>query len=238
MDVALTMLLTAVMLSLARSRYTLYSQFVFTATNAVGLLLGVVYNANTPDLYPNNAHHKLGWIVTWVVSAQVVVGLLGRIAGMMKSDEGYRHHGGERQSFMPVSSEAMEEHERRFPKIFRHSNDSGQGTEPDSDSLHSPIDSGFHSPPIPFQDANKEGDDEDEEIDLESLHPESTERGKVYGLAKTVADKVSSRAWKFMLFAYNLVDRTILILGFVALATGVIAYARFFVRVQSTLMLE
>lgn len=52
------------MLSLARSRYRLTAQLVFLAVNGGGVLLGTVYNANTPDLYPNNAHHKLGWIVT------------------------------------------------------------------------------------------------------------------------------------------------------------------------------
>jgi hypothetical protein len=212
------------MLSLARSRYTLYSQFVFTATNAFGLLLGTIYNANTPDLYPNNAHHKLGWIVTWVVSAQVVIGLLGRVAGVLNSGEGHAQHSVERQSFMPVSTEAMEEHESRWPKLFRHSNDSGQGTEPES-----PTASGFRSPPIPLEDVDKEYEEED--IDLESLHPESTNHGKAHGLAKRIADKVSSRAWKVLLFGYNFVDRTILILGFVALATGIVTYARFFVRV-------
>jgi hypothetical protein len=224
------------MLSLARSRYTLYSQFAFAATNAFGLLLGVVYNANTPDLYPNNAHHKLGWIVTWIVSAQVVVGLLGRVAGMLKSGTDHNNYSGERQSFMPVSTEAMEEHESRFPKLFRHSNDSGQGTEPGSDALQSPTDSGFHSPPIPLQDANKEYEDDNEDIDLESLHSESANHGKIHGLAKKVADKVSSRMWSVLLFAYNFVDRTILILGSIALATGIIAYARFFVRLYSMLL--
>lgn len=218
------------MLSLARSRYTLYSQFVFTATNAFGLLLGTIYNANTPDLYPNNAHHKLGWLVTWVVSAQVVIGLLGRVAGMLKSGADHTQHSGERQSFMPVSTEAMEEHESRWPKLFRHSNDSGQGTEPASDSLTSPTGSGFRSPPIPLEDADKEYDEED--VDLESLHPESINHSKAHGLAKRIADKVSSRAWKVLLFGYNFVDRTILILGFIALATGIITYARFFVRVM------
>lgn len=217
------MLPVAVMLSLARSRYTLYSQFAFTATNAFGLLLGVVYNANTPDLYPNNAHHKLGWIITWIVLAQVVVGLLGHVAGVLKSGVDHSNNTGERQSFMPVSTEAMEEHASRFPKLFRHSNDSGQGTEPGS-----PTDSGFHSPPITPQDENKEYGEDDEDIDLESLHHEPVNHGKVYSLAKKVADKVSLRMWNVLLFGYNLVDRTILILGFVALATGVVTYGRFF----------
>ncbi|KAG7106629.1 putative membrane protein C3B8.06 like [Verticillium longisporum] len=61
----------AVMLSLARSRYTLASQSVFLAINALGVLVGTIYNAATPDLYPNNAHHKAGWAFTWVALAQL-----------------------------------------------------------------------------------------------------------------------------------------------------------------------
>ena len=72
------------MLSLARSRYRLTAQLVFLAVNGGGVLLGTIYNASTPDLYPNNAHHKLGWIVTWTVCAQVVVGLLSSVVGALE----------------------------------------------------------------------------------------------------------------------------------------------------------
>ncbi len=93
------------MLSLARSRYTLLSQFIFIATNGAGVLLGVIYNTNTPDLYPNNSHHKLGWIVTWVVGAQVLIGLLGRIAGALSGKRTQVDAAsGEYQAFIPVST--------------------------------------------------------------------------------------------------------------------------------------
>ncbi|KAH8903898.1 hypothetical protein BR93DRAFT_940540 [Coniochaeta sp. PMI_546] len=225
------MLPVAIMLSLARSRYTLIAQFVFIAANAFGVLLGVIYNANTPDLYPNNAHHKLGWLVTWVVLAQVVIGLLGRVAGVLKGGPGNGKLSREHQSFIPVSSEAMEEHDSHFgiPKFFRHSNDSGHGTEPGSDSLRNPsLASGASSPPI--RDANKEYV-EDEDIDLEDHDPLPASAGKVSpsrALAAKIAGKVSSRAWKFLLFGYNFVDRTILILGFITLTTGIATFARFF----------
>ncbi|RAL61993.1 hypothetical protein DID88_002482 [Monilinia fructigena] len=47
-----------VMLSISRSRLSLPTQFVFLALNGGGLFCSVIYNAATPDLYPNNAHHK------------------------------------------------------------------------------------------------------------------------------------------------------------------------------------
>ncbi len=224
----------AVMLSLARSRYTLVSQFVFVAANGVGVLLAVIYNTSTPDLYPNNAHHKLGWIVTWVVGAQVLVSLLGSVTGALKGKQ-VAHTGSwrETQGFIPVSTEAMEDHNSRFPKAYRLSNDSGQGTEPSSESSrpHS-LSSGADSPPIPLRDAQKEyGDDDDDEDDLEAHALPGVSRGSaVHRLATKAAGMISSRAWSFLMLVYNFIDRTILILGFIALCTGVITFGRFFVR--------
>ncbi|KXX78262.1 Protein YTP1 [Madurella mycetomatis] len=216
----------AVMLSLARSRYTLLVQFGFLALNAGGMLLGVIYNASTPDLYPNNAHHKLGWIVTSVVSAQVVIGLLARVAGMMKraKSDGRAE---ERQGFIPVSTEAMAEHEARFSGPYgRFSNDSGQGTEPRTESLRShSLSSGADSPAISHK---YHVDDPDADDDLEAHVPMFSKSTKAHSVVANVASKISDRFWKVLLFAYNSVDRTILILGFIALCTGIIAYGRFF----------
>lgn len=68
------------MLSLARSRFLLLSQLIFTVTNASGVILASIYNSRTPDLYPNNAHHKVGWIATLVTAGQVLFSLLVRCA--------------------------------------------------------------------------------------------------------------------------------------------------------------
>ncbi|KAK4187834.1 hypothetical protein QBC35DRAFT_218472 [Podospora australis] len=216
----------AVMLSIARSRYTLVVQFAFSALNAGGMLLGIIYNASTPDLYPNNSHHKLGWIVTVVVGSQVVVGLLARVAGMMKREK--LGSAEERQGFIPVSTAAMAEHESQFPGPYgRLSNDSGQGTEPRTESLRShSLSSGPPSPTL--RDARKEYQVELDDDDLENNEPLFNKAGKAHSAVARVAEKISDRFWKVLMFGYNFVDRTILILGFITLCTGVIAYGRFF----------
>ncbi|KAK0610446.1 hypothetical protein B0T17DRAFT_511946 [Bombardia bombarda] len=219
----------AVMLSIARSRHRLLAQFIFLAANAGGVLLGAIYNASTPDLYPNNAHHKIGWIATWLIGAQGVVGLLASVAGILKRRAPDRaSRDGERQSFIPVSTEAIAEHESRFPKAFRFSNDSGQGTEPNTESLRSHSLSGADSPPIPLRDVRseyKEADDDEVSLVDIPLVPRS-------GVARIVVQKaaqvISSRFWKVLMFGYNFVDRTSLILGFIALCTGLITFCRFF----------
>lgn len=224
------------MFSLARSRYTLPTQFVFLATNALGVLLSTIYNAKTPDLYPNNAHHKLGWLVTWVLSAQAIVGLVGRLAGAFNKSQGDEAgaHATERRSFIPISQAAMDEHHRfhsgHYSPLCRHSNDSGQGTEPNTESLRShSLSSSPDAPASPVGELAHKEFAEEEEDDLEADAPALPRRGAIHDLAKKVGGRISSRAWKVIVFGYNFVDRTSMLLGFITLATGIIALARFFV---------
>ncbi len=221
------------MLSLARSRYTVGAQFIFLATNAGGLLLGTVYNASTPDLYPNNAHHKVGWIATWLVGAQVAIGLLARVAGVLGRKSGAAGFVHERRSFIPVSTEAIAEHESQYPGDYRFSIDSGQGTEPNTESLRSAsLSSGAESPPIPLREVRKPyQEDQNGEDDLEARLPMLSHSKAAKSMLHKVAWIISSKFWKFFLFAYNFVDRTILILGFIVLCTGIITFGRFFVSI-------
>ncbi|KAI1760919.1 hypothetical protein GGR53DRAFT_57784 [Hypoxylon sp. FL1150] len=227
------MLPLAVMFSIARSRHTLAIQFLFHFTNAVGVLLAITYNANTPDLYPNNAHHKLGWIVTWAACAQVMISLVGRVAGMM-GKSGDQESGEEEQAFIPVSTQAMAEHQRMndamYAHPYRHSNDSGQGTEPNTESLRSNSVSTAigQEAPIELNSRRAHCDDDDE---LEDLHfkPAEILPSKPANLfISKVTSKISIRAWKVLSLAYNFIDRTILIVGYIALCTGIITFARFF----------
>merc|ERR1712036_46068 len=86
----------ATVFSVAQSRFALPSQVVFFLANAVGLVLGTIYNANTPDLYENNAHHKMGWVFTWFAAAWIILGVLNIYAGRFVKN---RRHSGERMSF-------------------------------------------------------------------------------------------------------------------------------------------
>ncbi|KAK2045129.1 hypothetical protein LZ31DRAFT_594253 [Colletotrichum somersetense] len=226
----------AVMLSIARSKYTLALQLIFLAVNALGVLLGTIYNTNTPDLYPNNAHHKLGWLVTCVVSAQVLIGLLGRVASVLSGEERQTYGKNEHQYFIPVSTTAMAEHHRintpRFASEYRLSTDSGQGTEPCTESLRSPSRSSSSNQVSPrsSDDHRKEyvEDDDDHEDSLSMPLPRLNNEKKANQILAKIAGKISSRVWKGILFVYNFVDRIILPLGSVALCLGIVTYGRFF----------
>ncbi|EPE03400.1 integral membrane protein [Ophiostoma piceae UAMH 11346] len=235
----------AVMLSIARSRYTLPVQLVFLASNGAGVLFSAVYNGKTPDLYPNNAHHKVGWIATWVVCAQVIVSLLARVAGAFKSrySDSENMSSSERRAFIPVSSQALAEHSSHHhahhSSSFRLSNDSGQGTEPNTESLRSNSVSTLgdnesirHKESYETDEPEGHGNGDDfYDEDLEDARVPSSlggRGGRFTALAAKAASMISSRAWRFLMLAYNVVDRSILLLGFVTFALGIVTYGRFF----------
>lgn len=210
------------MLSISRSRYTLPVQFLFLALNAVGVLLVTIYNASTPDLYPNNAHHKLGWILTWVMSAQLVIGVISAYAGRKDSNRG------EQTAFMPISTEAIAQHQRmhspRLAEMYRFSNDSGQGTEPNTESLRSQSISSHGEDELPeVRQAREENDNDVEKQGL--MHGSRVDKY----LSNRIPGLLSSKVLRIFQFFYDVVDRLILILGFAALATGMITYGGLFV---------
>lgn len=217
------------MFSISRSRYSPTVQFLFLALNAIGVLLATIYNASTPDLYPNNAHHKLGWLLTWIVSTQILMGVVSAYAG----PHGTTPHP-DRIGFIPVSSEAMEEHQRvhdlRAAEIYRFSNDSGQGTEPNTESLRSQsISSTEDEHQIPAL-SRRNTDESTEEEKHGLLHGSRVDQF----LSKKIPGLLSSRVLRFFQFLYDAVDRVILILGFIALTTGFVTYGGLFVSISIT----
>ena len=207
------------MLSISRSRYSLPVQFLFLALNIVGVILVTIYNTSTPDLYPNNAHHKLGWILTWVVSAQIGMGVISAYTGRQNA---------KREIFNPVSTEAMEEHQRmhnmRLGETYRFSNDSGQGTEPNTESLRSQSISSRGEDELP--EACQAPEENDNDVEKQGLMHGS--RVDKY-LSKRIPELLSRKVLRFLQFFNDVVDRLILILGFAALATGIITYGGLFV---------
>ncbi|KAK2628863.1 hypothetical protein QTJ16_001966 [Diplocarpon rosae] len=207
-----------VMFSIARSRFSLPIQFIFLAVNASGVLLATVYNAKTPDLYPGNAHHKLGWALTWIMAAQVVMGIIRAYAA------------GNRRNLTPVSIEAMAAqqglHLLRPRETHRLSNDSGHGTEPNTESLRS--DSLASTDSIDSLANALQVDLDHEEIQGEKyawLDGSSVDKYLASRIPKRIS---SSRLLGFIGFLYEAIDRLILILMFVAITTGIVTYGGLF----------
>ncbi|KAF1956551.1 hypothetical protein CC80DRAFT_413231 [Byssothecium circinans] len=214
------------MLSIARSRQALASQFVFLIVNALALVLGLVYNHQTPELYENNAHGKTGWIITWISSAWVFMALVQVYAGRTKTAST------EDQTGDQLNAANMARYQRvqdaRLPDMYRWSNDSGQGTERNSASLfgHS------RSPSVESEEqqhfigqTSKYNQDEEDEFD-----GEAEKRGFLNGTAvdrffsHKVARFAVGKPLKFLRFFYIVIERTILIQGFVAITSGTVVY--------------
>ena len=193
-----------VMLSIARSRYTSLSQVIFLAFNAFGLLFGTIYNANTPDLYENNAHHKIGWIATWIMSAHTIVGLVRYYARAHVPSE----------SFPGIRYDRFEE--SHSANEYRWSRDSGQGTEPSTPDAE-PEDKNQPNP--------QRAQSEDDEEKLGLLSNSVMDRF----FMRKVEPFVSTRFLRMVSVPYNVTDRLILFLGFIAFATGIVTYGGHFV---------
>jgi hypothetical protein len=212
-----------VMLSIARSRYSLPLQFLFLVVNALGVLLVTIYNSNTPDLYPNNSHHKLGWALTWIMSAQTCMALISAYSGRWSRSRSL--------AYMPVSTEAMAEHQRihelRPKPQPRYSNDSGHGTESNTESLRSGSSSSLNRDHLP-------------DLNPQYEHDDSEEKQQFFGgsrvdgyLSSKISGVFSNNALRIFDTIYNVIDRLILILGFVALTSGFVTYGGIFVSGDS-----
>ncbi|KAF3934270.1 hypothetical protein ABW19_dt0201896 [Dactylella cylindrospora] len=75
----------SIMFAVAKSKLHIPVQFVFLVVNGFAIFLSVIYNAQTPDLYPANAHHRMGWVAVAILTAQTVVGVIFSVA---KSGDG------------------------------------------------------------------------------------------------------------------------------------------------------
>ena len=214
----------AVMLSIARSRLTLPSQLAFLGTNALALLLGVIYNHKTPDLYTNDSHSKTGWIITWIASAWVFLWVVQMYTGRAESSaEGD-------EAAQPMTAANMAQYQRvheESPYTSRWSNDSGQGTERNSASLFSHS----RSPSVESENQQFASSPPRESLDDDDYVRDVTEkRGFLrntpinHFFSRNVARFAVGRTLKAIRFFYIVFERTLLIQGLVAICTGTVVY--------------
>ncbi len=229
------------MFSISRSRYALPVQFLFLILNGAGVIVGTIYNFSTPDLYEDNAHHKVGWIATWVVTAQVVMSLLFLYTGRTRKVE---PQGEETTRFLPVSMENMvgftdspvsPYHDYRWAgDTARNAERSFSGTTQNSRDISPDNDHRFPKEQPPRTDAD--GDNEEEEEDGLPMPMPAPQRRSLFRvkridsfLTKRVPGLFSARLLKAAEVMYEVFDRTILILGFIALVSGGVTYFGIFV---------
>lgn len=212
-----------VMLSIARSWLAIPIQFVFLTVNALALVLGVVYNHKTPELYENNSHSKIGWIMTWIASAWVFMALVQVYAGRTKAHPSAL--GVEAAQPMTAANMAHYQrvHDERLPDPARFSIDSGQGTERNTESLYSHS----RSPSVESENQQFAGPMRRYAHDDDDFDDATEKRGF---LINNSVDRFLSRYVARLRFVYVLIDRTILVQGWAAMASGAVVYGGIAVR--------
>lgn len=225
----LTQIGPAVMMSLARSRYTLPAQLIFLASNGLGMFVGIVYNGKTPDLYPNNAHHKIGWIITVVVCVHVFLSVLDTATGFMRRDGGKGAYQGLR-SYMPSRlSSTGSRQGSSDAQPHRASYDSGHGTDGVTESLRSnSVSTLAENRPLRLEEGEQGFDEEESLTDVEFTRESRPSRW--HGWVNKMPMGIFRRGSRAFGLWYDIIDRVILPFGFVAFTTGIATFGRFFVR--------
>lgn len=211
------------MFSIARSRFTVLSHILFLGVNGLAVFLSILYDAQTPDLYENNAHHKLGWVATWIAVAWACLGVIAIFGN---------RDGRSRPSLEPVSTAGMAEYQRlnepHTPNTpgQRWSGDSAHGHSRNTSSLSgSSRTNSWGSDMDGFASRNFHDDDDDD------MHHEPEKRGFLGRVASEGfwASRLSSmslgkRALSMIMVFYVFIERSILVLGFMGLITGFVTY--------------
>ena len=220
------------MFSVARSRLALPVQLSFLGAHSVGLLLGTIYTNQTPNLYENNSHNKLGWIVTWIVVGQCIIGVI-KLATSIVASRNSRNDD-EQARVLPISIDAMAQHRPshglRSPDPYRYSDDSGHFTASRSHSMSSSQDPSEEEQQKLYESTATHND---EDASLTEKHgllscPE------VERIARYVSAFMSRRTMRVLDFAHDVVDRGILLLGFITFIAGAAVYGGAFVSLVSS----
>lgn len=225
--------ITAVILSLARSGYRSLIQLAFLLSHGSGLLLKTIYNRSPPDLYPSNAHHKLGWALTWIAVAQLIMSHFETLSRTAKRFAGLGERCTRWRSFLPISPNSLEERglRRQCLDDFQLSSDDDQDNEPymeaPSCSSATSTPSTLHGLPSRYY---VQENDEQINTAFGNFPLFFTHRGLDKVQARWSSTKVIRQARRLFLSIHVAADALLPILGFTTFCTGIATFGRFFVN--------
>lgn len=211
----------SIMLTISRSKWRLPVQFSFLVLNAIGVFPSIMYNAYTPDLYPGNAHHSLGWVVTWMVGVQMLLALLNAYTASGEESEG---NGVEYRLLDPAgmqSAQWMTAHENYVKPEQPYSDDSGRR----SSLCFSSSSSLTH--------VNSEDPEALHDVELSTADQPSASRykyqlGAFWANIENATSKLSQRSLRVLRVSENVITRIILPLGYTAFLAGIATYGGLF----------
>ena len=195
------------MLSIARSRLALAVQLVFLGLHAFATLFGTVYQTKTPDLYVKNSHRPVGWIVTLIVLAQALMETI--IMASRKSGNATIGRKLAVLSFRSLRQNESEHQDNFIPPAPSRS----QSVSSTETCIH----------------------EEEQRLYQHDTLDESSEDEKQEFLPKrsSKSGQAVDRTIKVLLLIHNIINRTILLSGFVAFLTGAAVYGGVFVSLDN-----
>ena len=207
------------MISAARSRLAVPVQIAFLVLNGLGIFTSIVYNTNTPDLYPNNSHHKIGWAITCIAGVWILLGFVS-FFNVTRQVPAPGHS--------MTSQNLAQYHQLNDYGIrddCRFSRDSGQGTERNSTSIFSPsransADSVHQKPEAPLS-ASDQGEDENDNAERQGFI--RTGRVDRY-ISSKISRLPSGRTLTAIKILHVVLERFQPLLGFLALCTGFVTW--------------
>ena len=203
-------------LNIAKSNLRYPSQIAFLGLHGIGTIFGLAYNSRTPDLYPKASHNGLGWALSALIFAHFIIGIV-KCSIVRKSDSGTKD---EHAPFIAEATGRLTREEERNMEA--------------SNQLSRSLSSRAASPYPELSESSIETDSET----LFDVHLHYNSRLK----HRYDAPMTRNRRWanvsgsnllvRILDLWYGIVDRGLLILGFVTICTGIVTMAGIFVRMS------
>ncbi|GAB7333290.1 hypothetical protein MBLNU13_g04929t2 [Cladosporium sp. NU13] len=212
----------ALMLSVARSKHHLPAQLVFHSINGLGMFTGFVYNHSTPNLYTNNAHHSIGWVVTSLTVLWTLLSLVVAYTNGQKKNEHPR--AASRTSSQDRVEDASFEDYMDSPTTYRYSRDSGNFS---GGSRSNSSDSIFEKDEtIPLQDDQDRTNFETQDVTKSSGFLRGKKLNGTFARAARLASH--TRILAILRISQIILEKFLLLLGFLAVTSGFIVYGGLF----------
>lgn len=171
----------------------------------------------------------MGWVVTCIVLVQCIIGAMRPYAGP-KNDSLSKLE--ERAALIATSAEALDRHQNSHTsqtlQQYRYSHDSGHGTEPGSSRSHS-ISSLHGSEDEPLK--SEETQDPDLGVRYHEK-PRAIYASTIGYLLSRIHGVLPNRVLRTMGLFHQIVDRVILLLGFLTIVSGIVVYGGVFVSIS------
>jgi hypothetical protein len=185
-----------------------------------------MYNSATPDFYENNAHHKIGWVIVWMLVAQGASGMISGVSRYVSGDLRSRDFAEDAEEMFMLGNDEDDE-EGGSKLVGRPSSDSGNVT-----GESTPRESGGPSANRRSSDNTLRDDHERQFHTVDTNRPRNAECKMEIYLAKKLnrgwLSRISRRGALTAKVVHTVIGRPMFVLGFIQICTGIVTVTGIF----------